>query len=268
MLWVDGKRLKEGQCIRPYHDTRNYPLKDPNSKDLRCRTPDMSGKGVELCEVKAGSTISVEWHESDPNDRAISESHKGPCLVYLAPLESNGELDVWIKIFEDGYDPTTKKWCVDKVITSKGKLDVQIPSDIASGKYLMRTEIIALHEADRPYGKDSKSGAEYFSNCAHINIVGGQEGATAPKKYSIPGIYDKNDKGIYFNLYDKYSSYPIPGPPLYNDKSQVGSPGGGSNSTNPKPPSPPPKPPAPKPPSSPQPKRKPCVKKRQMKHRV
>ncbi|KAJ1670678.1 hypothetical protein GGF38_001353 [Coemansia sp. RSA 25] len=215
MLWIDGKALDEGQCIRPYHDKRNYPVKDPQDKDMVCRTPDMSGKDVALCDVKAGANITVEWHESDPKDRAISGSHLGPCLVYLAPLESNGEGSVWIKIFEEGYDPSTKKWCVDKIIKSKGKLDITIPDNISPGKYLMRTEVIALHGANKPYG-DGDNGAEYFPNCAHINIIGDAP-AVAPKlnMYAIPGIYNKDDEGILFNLYKSYKSYSIPGPSLY-----------------------------------------------------
>ncbi|KAJ2486607.1 hypothetical protein IWW37_005559 [Coemansia sp. RSA 2050] len=266
MLWIDGKRLKEGQCIRKYHKTRNYPFKNPNDKDMVCRTPDMSGDGVELCEVQAGSTIKVEWHESDPNDRAISDSHVGPCLVYLAPLKSNGAGNVWMKIFEDGYDPKTKKWCVDKVIANKGVWDVKIPNNIATGEYLMRTEIIALQSADKPYGADSESGAEYFPNCAHIKIVGETSGTLIePKGHAIPGIYDKDDKGITFNIFNKFSSYPMPGPPLYNDKSQssgkpIVSPQEGNGD---------PVPPANKPPAKAKPtgtKRKPCIKKRYIKY--
>ncbi|KAJ2020405.1 hypothetical protein GGI06_002378 [Coemansia sp. S85] len=144
----------------------------------------------------------------------------------------------------------------------KGVLDVKIPDDIATGEYLMRTEVIALHEANKPFGASSKSGAEYFPNCAHVKIVGETAGTVLePKKYSIPGIYDKDDKGITFNLYDKYSSYPIPGPPLYNDKSQSdGNPAASPQEGDPVPPINPPntKPPGAK-------GKTPCVKKRRLK---
>ncbi|KAJ1922861.1 hypothetical protein LPJ71_001053 [Coemansia sp. S17] len=124
----------------------------------------------------------------------------------------------------------------------------------------MRTEVIALHEGDRPFGKDSKAGAEFFPNCAHINIVGDTPASLiTPITYEIPGIYDKMDKGITFNLYSKYSSYPIPGPPMYNDKSQAGgSPvmvSSQENNTT-----------IPTINNGNKPNRKPCIKKRRLRH--
>lgn len=46
--------------------------------------------------------------------------------------------------------------------------------------------------------------------CAQIRITGG--GSKAPQTYNIPGIYAQNDPGILFNLWQSFTSYPIPGP--------------------------------------------------------
>ncbi|KAJ2565492.1 hypothetical protein GGH12_001416, partial [Coemansia sp. RSA 1822] len=95
------------------------------------------------------STMSVHMHESGPDDIAISDSHRGPVLAYMARADSNGEGDVWFKIFEDGLDSSSKVWAVETFIKNKGKIDLVIPADIAPGDYLVRSEIIALHEGDR-----------------------------------------------------------------------------------------------------------------------
>ncbi|KAJ2179196.1 hypothetical protein GGF45_002518, partial [Coemansia sp. RSA 551] len=65
----------------------------------------------------------------------------------MAPLESNGEGDVWFKVYEEGWNKNTKKWCTNKVIDNNGKLDITIPKGIPDGDYLVRTELIALHQA-------------------------------------------------------------------------------------------------------------------------
>ncbi|KAJ1932982.1 hypothetical protein EC988_009272 [Linderina pennispora] len=131
----------------------------------------------------------------------------------MAPLSSNGKGDVWFKVFEDGYDAGSKKWCVDKIRANGGKLNIKLPADIKAGNYLLRTEIIALHESDTDYAVNPARGSQYYPNCAQVSVTGG--GSAVPKGYAIPGIYKTNSPGILFNLYSSYSSYPIPGPPLY-----------------------------------------------------
>ncbi|KAJ1999236.1 hypothetical protein GGI04_004656 [Coemansia thaxteri] len=214
-LIIGGKTLDRGQCIRPYIDdtTYSYPAKDPNDIFMRCRTPYANSTAKTMCDVQAGSTIKVEWHELiDPTSRGINPSHMGPCVAYMAPLSSNGDGKVWFKIYENGYDPKTKKWCIDTVNDNNGTLPITIPSDLLKGSYLLRTEIIALHLAYVPFDK-IKTGAEYYSNCAELNIVGG--GNVVPPGVAFPGAYDINGKGIVFNITAPFDSYPIPGPPLY-----------------------------------------------------
>ncbi|PIA13019.1 hypothetical protein COEREDRAFT_89911 [Coemansia reversa NRRL 1564] len=122
----------------------------------------MSSTSTDICDVKAGSTITLEFHEEeDQSSRAIED----------------------------------------------GKLDVVIPADIADGEYILRREIIALHLAEKI------GGAEFYPNCAQINVVGG--GVSIPKGVAIPGVYKEDDPGIHFNLYDGYDSYSIPGPQVY-----------------------------------------------------
>jgi len=63
-----------------------------------------------------------------------------------------------VKISEDGYDGS--KWAVTRLIANGGKHDVTIPSTLAAGDYIMRVEILALHESDTLFSENSARGIQ------------------------------------------------------------------------------------------------------------
>lgn len=214
-LTIKNKALERGECIRPYMPAPYFifPQKDPLSDKVRCRTPSPNDKATSQCPVDAGTNVTINWYaSSDLASPGINPSHKGPCLVYMARLESNDKEPAWFKIFEQGYNSKTKKWCIDNVNANNGKLEVTIPKDLKAGGYLFRSEIIALHLARVPYD-GAKMGAEYYSNCAELIVSG--TGNAVPKGVAIPGVYQPNDKSLVFDISKPYDSYKIPGPPLY-----------------------------------------------------
>ncbi|KAJ2080355.1 hypothetical protein H4R24_003139 [Coemansia sp. RSA 988] len=223
-LIVDNKKLEMNKYIRPFYGPNyNFPVKDVNSKDLQCRTSDMSSANTDTRDVTAGSTIGVVYKaDGSPNSVVFDRSHKGPCLVYMAPMASNGNGDVWFKIFEQGYDKATNRWCSENVIDANGRLDIPLPADIADGEYILRPEIIALHTAF------DIGGAEFYTNCVQIRVKGG--GSAKPKGVPIPGVYKADNPGIHFNIYKEYQSYPIPGPKLYVSGSSTNNDVGGGKS--------------------------------------
>ncbi|KAJ2007577.1 hypothetical protein H4R26_000714 [Coemansia thaxteri] len=191
---------------------KTSPVTSVDSPDLVCRTSNKSPEATKILPVTAGSQLTVVWHHSSDadTDDVISPSHRGPCLVYMAPLESNGEGYAWFKIYEQGYDAATNLWCTDVVRQNHGKLNITIPTLINNGDYLLRTEMIALHNAK------VINGAQFYPNCMQITVDGATYGS--PDLYAIPGIYNANDPGIFFNVYAsgaKASNYTIPGPPVY-----------------------------------------------------
>ncbi|KAJ1719513.1 hypothetical protein LPJ53_005738 [Coemansia erecta] len=214
-IWVNGTRQDPGHCIRPYGvSTRNSPVQDLSSDDLRCRTTSMDPSDTDTCGVVAGTNVTAEWHKSDGTGTVISSSHKGPCLVYMSKMDSEGVGNVWFKIYEDGYDPDTDTWCTDKLIKNGGKLDVTIPVDIEPGNYLMRTELIALHNAGSGASSTgSQTGAQLYPNCAQLYVSG--EGSADPTGVAIPGVYKPTDPGLDINIYKDFKSYTIPGPDVY-----------------------------------------------------
>ena len=117
----------------------------------------------------------------------------------------------WTKIAEDGYDG--KSWAVEKLIkgsyTGKpGQHEFTLPN-VAPGEYIIRPEIIALHEGDRI------GGAQFYQECIHVK-VGGSGTTALPAGVAIPGYLSAQDPSVHFNLYGSYSSYPMPGPKLWN----------------------------------------------------
>jgi lytic cellulose monooxygenase (C1-hydroxylating) len=104
---------------------------------------------------------------------------------------------------------------VERLVSNRGKHSVTIPN-IAAGEYLLRPEIIALHEGNRV------GGTQFYMECVQIKVTS-SGGTTLPSGVSIPGAYSASDPGILFNLYSGFTSYTIPGPALWNGASGGGS---------------------------------------------
>ncbi|KAK6438960.1 hypothetical protein LTR95_004824, partial [Oleoguttula sp. CCFEE 5521] len=108
-------------------------------------------------------------------------------------------------------------------ISDGGIQTVKIPSCLASGDYLMRFELIALHSAG------SEKGAQFYMECAQFRVTGSTS-PKAPTTYKIPGIYSANDPGILVSIYNGKgqpyppSGYKIPGPALFQCNSGGGAP--------------------------------------------
>ncbi|KAL5519510.1 hypothetical protein ACEPAH_1193 [Sanghuangporus vaninii] len=156
-------------------------------------------------------TFQTSAGTNDPAD-PIDSSHKGPIISYLAQIPDATQSDVsglkWFKIYEDGLDTSSGQWAVDKLIANEGKATFNLPSCIPAGQYLLRHEIIALHAAS------SYPGAQFYMECAQLEITGG--GSASPATISFPGAYQGSDPGITINIYQNLSNYTIPGPAVFS----------------------------------------------------
>ncbi|KAF5360683.1 hypothetical protein D9756_004867 [Leucocoprinus leucothites] len=217
-LYVNGASQGHLTGIRaPDYDG---PIMDVTSNDIICNggiNPYHQPVSQAVIDVPAGAQVTAEWHHTlngaDPSDSAdpIDSSHKGPVLAYLAKVPDATQSDVtglkWFKIYHDGYNSGT--WAVDKLISNKGKVSFAIPKCIESGQYLLRVELIALHAAG------SYPGAQFYMECAQINITGGS-GSASPATVSFPGAYKGSDPGITINIYSSLTGYTIPGPNVFS----------------------------------------------------
>jgi len=232
-VWVNG--VDQGHEVGVRVPSYDGPIYDVTSPDIICNGG-ASNSGLNklntpfptnIINVPSGGQVTLEWHHTlagaDPSDSAdpIDPGHKGPVLAYLAAVPSALQTDVtglkWFKVYHDGYISSSQTWGVDRLYANKGKVSFTLPSCIPPGNYFLRGEVIALH------GASSKNGAQFYMECAQINIVGG--GAASPSAVSFPGAYNANDPGILIDIYyPTVTSYTIPGPTVFT------CPGGGSGS--------------------------------------
>lgn len=210
--WVNGVDQGDGRSDYIRSPPNNNPVKDLTSADLVCNVN--GGTAVpSFVSAAAGDTISFEWYHNTRGDDIIDASHKGPLITYIAEYtDTDGTGALWTKIAEDGYDGT--EWAVDKLIANKGINDFTIPADLAAGKYIIRQEIIALHEADTAYATNSARGAQFYPSCVQFEITG--SGSAVPDEaFDFNVGYTETDPGIVFNLYGSFDSYTIPGPEVW-----------------------------------------------------
>lgn len=80
----------------------------------------------------------------------------------------------------------------DVIEVAQMSYTTKIPDGLASGQYLIRHEIIALHLAV------TQGGAEFYPSCTQVK-VGGSQASTASSNelVSFPGAYADSDPGIY-----------------------------------------------------------------------
>ncbi|KAF1808885.1 hypothetical protein P152DRAFT_206996 [Eremomyces bilateralis CBS 781.70] len=195
----------------------NFPV-SPTSEDVACNVNGKNGVS-RTAPVKDGDTLSFECRSNMPDvtntggDGPIAVGHYGPCAIYAkkvdSAIEDQGVGPGWFKLWEDGYDESSGKWCNERFIESGGLLSVTLPQGLQGGDYLFRPEILALHNANQ-------GDPQFFTGCAQVHLES-TGNLVAKDTVSIPGWVSTSDPGVAYDLY-KYPSmdlpYPIPGPPI------------------------------------------------------
>ncbi|KAK9323909.1 glycosyl hydrolase family 61-domain-containing protein [Lipomyces orientalis] len=200
-----------GECVRPYvlYQEKN-PIMDRYSDEMTCgRLPGAVSFPDKTCSVaKAGDKVGLQWSIMDGG-------HLGPVLVYMASTESKGEGGAWWKIYYDGYDVQQDYWATSKLWDNDGILWISLPDYLPAGDYIIRGEIIALHNASYI------DGAQIYVNCVHIKIEESAETATTIDvstipKVAFPGYYTYDTPGLHLNIWwPPPVGYPEVGPPIY-----------------------------------------------------
>jgi hypothetical protein len=130
-------------------------------------------------------------------------------------LPESGKLEEvdFFKIDQNAYDAKTRTWGSDVLVKNDNYYPVQIPSDIKPGTYVVRHELISLHNAlNDDYVKKS-SGAQFYPQCIKVKVTG--DGTATPAGSKFPGTYKWDAPGILINLYWRPNEYIAPGPPVY-----------------------------------------------------
>ncbi|KAL3481057.1 endoglucanase [Aspergillus californicus] len=164
--------------------------------------------GALSAEISPGGSVTLYW-STWPSD------HHGPVITYLA--NCNGDCASVDKtaleffkidaggLIDNSAVPGT--WASDELIAANNSRTVTIPSDIASGNYVLRHEIIALHSAE------NVDGAQNYPQCINLKVTG--SGTATPSGTLGTELYKDTDPGIDVNIWNALSSYVIPGPALY-----------------------------------------------------
>ena len=197
------------------------------SPQMKCGTMGVPSTSVSPLPVSAGDTMTAQFlHDRGiAYDQAMNANHHGYCSVYLAPLASQGEGNVWTKIFQGGLipnvTPTAQKWgspaltdseqwvgwwCTDQLRLNDGKMPFTLPATLPDGKYILRAEMLTtLLEGTLP------NTAQAYLGCSVIQ-VGNGDGNTLPGAVALPEAY-QGAPWIYYSLFREYINNNIPGPP-------------------------------------------------------
>ncbi|KAI1303786.1 glycoside hydrolase family 61 protein [Xylaria venustula] len=213
---------KQGSLVALRAPNDNNPVYDVTSQDIICQKAGRTSSSI--INVNPGDQIGAYWGHviggaqfaNDP-DNPIAASHKGPITAWLAKVDNAATASKtglkWFKIWEDTFNPSTKKWGVDNMISNQGWTKFQMPQCIAPGNYLLRVEILALHSAR------TSMGAQFYMSCAQLKIGG--SGAFSPSQtVSFPGAYQQNDPSILINIYGS-TGQPDNGGKAYNAPGNV-----------------------------------------------
>ena len=209
--------------------TKNYQtnsgVTSVTSADMRCF---QNRAGTATATVAAGDNLGFV---------AMSAvTHFGPVQFYMAKVPDSANINtweasgnVWFKAGSisavQGSGPLTsdaKTWPAYRTWASfshlihvmlihgeeKSTVEFQIPKNVPSGKYLVRVESIALHQAQ------NVGGAQIYLSCAQVEVTGGGSGQPGPL-VAFPGAYQPNDPGLLWSYYPVATSYKAPGPAVW-----------------------------------------------------
>jgi cellulase len=222
-LWVNDVDQGDGRQSYIRSPPNNNPVKDLSLPDIVCNVNGAKAAS-EFVTAAAGDTLSVEWLHNTRHDDIIDGSHKGPIITWIAEYtETDGTGAIWTKIAEDGFDGS--EWAVDKIKKNKGRQDFVLPAALKAGKYLLRQEIIAGHEAESTFDQNPARGAQFYPSCINLEVTGGGN-AVPDQGFDFNKGYTYADPGIKFNVYGNVGSYQIPGPKVWTGAGA----GGGSPS--------------------------------------
>jgi hypothetical protein len=152
----------------------------------------------------------------------------GPIADYITPC-TNGDCTKfdpsgsgWTKIAESGInmnrtiDPRLKQlmnakpenyyprngpglWAIARLQMQGSRWDVKIPNGLKPGRYIVRNELIALHN---PLGSASNSGPQHYTACVQVQVTGNGT-KTLPNGRKSDNLYDPRGAMARWNVYQQ-----------------------------------------------------------------
>ena len=136
-----------------------------------------------------------------------------------ASASDNAAGNGWFKVFDDSYDRTSNKWRTERLVMDMdGLLSVKLPADVKPGHYLVRPELLALHDADK-----NPPDPQFYTGCAQV-FLNSTSGSEPSSQVSIPGYIDmeKNQAALTYKVWANNLALPYPmfGPAVYGSTSK------------------------------------------------
>ncbi|KAH9931329.1 glycosyl hydrolase family 61-domain-containing protein [Fomitopsis serialis] len=187
------------------------PVKGANNLYLNC------GQEAQAAAItapaKPGSSVTFQWSGA-PGGGDNWPHNVGPLMTYMTQCTTtncaafDSSSAEWFKIDELGMN-SSNAW-FQGYLTQGDSYTVTLPTSIKSGGYLIRHELIALHQAV------SIGGAEFYPSCTQVLISGSGDGTpSSGEMCTFPGGYSDTDPGIYVpDIYNGGLDYVFPGPNL------------------------------------------------------
>lgn len=168
-------------------------------------------------EAPAGEKVTFTWHHEGTcggGEEGWDCSHHGWTSTWLAPC--NGDCkDVdktkleFFKIHEsalidyrDGrYSSGTSQgqvgfWGTDAIFYEQGnKQSVTIPKEIPSGNYVLRTEVVSIHN------NGDVANRQFWPQAFNIKVTGGDDSAPVPAGKKGTELYHADDALLQWDLY-------------------------------------------------------------------
>jgi len=202
------------------------PVTNLQSSDLACGNG-ADATASETITMHAGDLVHIDWRSGIPgvlwpHPFGVIMTYMGRCSGSASACD--GTSIEFFKIAEQGLR-TDGTWAL-KELTEAHPANFTIPSNVPAGQYLIRHELLALHNAM------SDGGAEFYVACIQAKITGGGEFQPPSSDLAkFPGAYQASDPGILVNIYNGITSYDYPGPPVVGASSSSSSSAPSSSST-------------------------------------
>jgi len=199
------------------NSNNNSPIRDLDSIDMRCnRLGDT--QAPHTIKVNPGDTVSFEWgHRSrESGDSIIPSSHSGAGAVYISPDPPVG--NSFVKLWEEGEVSKGQWFANGKLVQNRGVHSLKIPAGLKPGYYLLRPELITLHEAEVSHQSNPQRGNQLYMACVQIQVLGSGT-VSLPQGVAFPGAYKYSDPGIVYNVYytpPGAGPYKVPGPTVWS----------------------------------------------------
>lgn len=192
------------------------PVKGTDNPSLACGSG--AGPAPIVADANPGSEIGFGWVNGE-NGPWVHNT--GPVLTYMASCGSGSctEFDAnnaqWFKIDEKGRHDTDANWFMSDYNQNRDSLlSAKIPSSLPAGEYLVRHELIGLHNGM------SEGGAEFYPACVQVRLSASTRAdAKLPSDtVTFPGAYSSTEPGIMDpDVYNPSVPYQFPGPNVLSD---------------------------------------------------